>query len=294
MNHFLLPPRSTVSFSGGRTSAYMLRMILDAFGGELPSEVKVIFNNTGKERPETLDFVHECEKRWNVPVIWLELVVTDQGYSFKQVNYETASRNGEPFEQLVIKRGYLPTPVMRLCTGELKARTGSRYCSSIGWDTWTSAIGIRADEPRRIKKTSSEDLGPDLFGVKKKKRVWKGGAGEKISYPLASAGVTEEVVLDYWSSSPFDLALRKDQGNCDLCFLKGAQKILTILREDPSLADWWIDLESKMGKTFRVDRPDYSNLKRIALNQIEEPGHLWADKGPDGSCGSVEECRCTD
>src|SRR5262249_19633664 len=57
---FRLAEPFVVSFSGGRTSGYMLRRILDAFAGRMPDGGKVIFCNTGKERPETLDFVERC------------------------------------------------------------------------------------------------------------------------------------------------------------------------------------------------------------------------------------------
>ncbi len=52
---FKLTGPALISFSGGRTSAFMLRRILDAGGGTLFPDVKVAFFNTGKERPETLD-----------------------------------------------------------------------------------------------------------------------------------------------------------------------------------------------------------------------------------------------
>jgi hypothetical protein len=52
--------RLFVSFSGGRTSAYMLWRALQAYGGKLPDDHVVAFANTGKEREETLRFVHEC------------------------------------------------------------------------------------------------------------------------------------------------------------------------------------------------------------------------------------------
>lgn len=45
---------AVISFSGGRTSAYMLRRCLDA---GVPDDCYVIFSNTGRELPETLDFV---------------------------------------------------------------------------------------------------------------------------------------------------------------------------------------------------------------------------------------------
>ena len=51
----------------------MLKKIIDAYNGKLPKDIIVCFANTGKELEETLEFVHECEKRWNVPIHWLEL-----------------------------------------------------------------------------------------------------------------------------------------------------------------------------------------------------------------------------
>jgi hypothetical protein len=65
-NPYLIEGPALISFSGGRTSGYMLWQILDAHGGTLPDDVHVCFANTGKEREETLRFVHECETRWGV------------------------------------------------------------------------------------------------------------------------------------------------------------------------------------------------------------------------------------
>ena len=70
---YKLPIPSLISFSGGRTSAYMLKKIIDAYNGKLPKDIVVCFANTGKEMEETLEFVHECENRWNIKIHWLEL-----------------------------------------------------------------------------------------------------------------------------------------------------------------------------------------------------------------------------
>lgn len=57
MNPYRLPDGNVqIAFSGGRTSAYMLHKLLDANGG-LPDRAVVTFQNTGREMPETLDFV---------------------------------------------------------------------------------------------------------------------------------------------------------------------------------------------------------------------------------------------
>jgi predicted phosphoadenosine phosphosulfate sulfurtransferase len=62
MTPYLIPGPACISFSGARTSGYMLRQIVDAYGGTLPDDVIVAFMNTGK-REETLRFVHDNVRR---------------------------------------------------------------------------------------------------------------------------------------------------------------------------------------------------------------------------------------
>ncbi len=57
MNPFEIIEPTCISFSGGRTSAYMLWRILEANDMKLPSEAIVCFANTGKEEEATLKFV---------------------------------------------------------------------------------------------------------------------------------------------------------------------------------------------------------------------------------------------
>ena len=104
MSQYLIDTPTLISFSGGRTSGYMLHQILQAHGGELPPDTVVTFANTGRERPETLRFVQDCAEHWNVPIIWLEWQLEEPG--FRVVTFETASRNGEPFADLIRKKSY--------------------------------------------------------------------------------------------------------------------------------------------------------------------------------------------
>ena len=121
----------------------------------LPSDAIVCFANTGKEDEATLKFVHDCETHWNVPIVWLEYKDAEESKDrWKQVTFETASRNGEPFEALILRKNYLPNPVTRFCTVEMKIRTIHKYLKSLGWKhnenmDW---VGIRADERRRAAK----------------------------------------------------------------------------------------------------------------------------------------------
>ncbi|GFZ63690.1 hypothetical protein PSE10B_02120 [Pseudomonas amygdali pv. eriobotryae] len=61
MSPYKISATTVVSFSGGRTSAYMLRQVLDA--DDDLDDLIVTFANTGKEHPATLDFVNECARR---------------------------------------------------------------------------------------------------------------------------------------------------------------------------------------------------------------------------------------
>jgi 3'-phosphoadenosine 5'-phosphosulfate sulfotransferase (PAPS reductase)/FAD synthetase len=67
---FKITEPTCISFSGGRTSAYMLWRVIQSGGGQLPCQAIVCFANTGKEDEATLRFVQDCSERWNVKIHW--------------------------------------------------------------------------------------------------------------------------------------------------------------------------------------------------------------------------------
>ena len=185
MNPFKIDSPTCISFSGGRTSAYMLWRVLEAHQMSLPDEAIVCFANTGKEDEATLEFVRDCSERWSVPITWLEYQASEKvADRWRLVDFDTASRNGEPFEALIRKRNYLPNPVARFCTGELKVLTIERYFKSIGKPEFETMVGLRADEPRRAAKMRESKL-----------------------IPLFDAGVTQQTVQDFWGGTPLILVL---------------------------------------------------------------------------------------
>ena len=276
---FKIDSPTCISFSGGRTSAYMLWRVLQSNGG-LPEEAVVCFANTGKEEEATLRFIHDCETKWGVEIHWVERRFDEQGW--ERVNFESASRNGEPFEALIRKRNYLPNPVSRICTSELKIRAQAKYLETLGLfegETYSaienlSWVGIRADEQRRAAKIA-----------------------DKSRIPLWAAGVTKEIVGDFWRSQPFDLGLPNMNGvtmhgNCDLCFLKPASQVLALIAEKPERAVWWAQMESvaseiaskPTGGLFRSDRPTYAEMEKYAAQQTD-----MFDKNEEGIA-----CFCGD
>jgi len=219
-------PTLCISFSGGRTSAFMTKFIMEHPKYVNYSKV-VVFANTGKERPETLDFVNQCDKRWNLNVVWLEAVVHPQkgvGTTFKVVDYQTASRNGEPFEAVIRKYG-IPNVSRPGCTRELKLRPIEKYMRSLGLKKWTSAVGIRYDERQRIN--------------------WVISHKENKIYPLTSdIKCTKAFIRNWWHKQSFDLQLHDYEGNCDMCYKKSERKLLTLVLEKPELIEWWNRMET--------------------------------------------------
>lgn len=286
---YVITGPAQIAFSGGRTSGFMLHKILEANGG-LPPDVHVSFQNTGKEREETLEFIHECETRWDVKVNWLEWVGRGAENSFRRpawqfVNFKTADRVGTPFASLIREKGYLPNVKHRICTANLKILVGEAFMRSMGYAEWDSAMGIRADEPKRVARM----LAPGRDTT----------AGDPL-LPLYRANISKPEILAWWKSQPFDLQLDPDLdlGNCDLCFLKGRAKNVAALRSEPERAVWWIQQEKHVGSTFIKGYVSYDDLVREASfrnSQIEifALDQAIAD-GYDPDDERIADCMCGD
>lgn len=249
-----------ISFSGGRTSAYMLHHIAEANGGIDPTRVEVVFSNTGREMPATLDFVAEVGSRWQIPITWVEYRRGKPG--FEIVGRQGASEDGAPFRALIEARKYLPNQQARFCTQELKIRPAKRYLVALGWDHWTCALGIRADEQRRIKEER----------LRERWVRW---------YPLNDAGVTKHDVAAFWRAQPFDLRLQNIRGttpfgNCDGCFLKSERNLAALAREMPERHQWWEDMESLVCGLTQGDGGRWSKrYTRASLRRFVEDQGDW-------------------
>lgn len=210
-----------VNFSGGRSSA-MMAYIIKNFDKYDKYKKIFMFANTGKELEQTLKFVDQCDKHFGLDLVWVEAKVNPKKgkvTKYKIVDYKTASREGEPFISVIQKYG-LPSRLRRHCTRELKIRPMDFYMKEFAIPDFKTAIGIRYDEPKRLRKLPN------------------------VIYPLNEFRITEFMVREFWRKMPFDLDLKDYEGNCDLCFLKSTRKKLTILAENPKIADWWLTIEN--------------------------------------------------
>ena len=222
-----------ISFSGGRTSGYMTKMLLDNYSDHY--DFIVTFANTGIEHPKTLEFVNKCDTIFGFNTVWLEAVVHQgrKSCTYKVVDFETASRDGTPFERVIEKYG-IPNVKFPGCTRELKLNPMRSYLRSIGIDhrKIPTAIGIRDDETRRVNPSVASEM--------------------MLEYPLIDIWPCDKSdVLAWWKTQPFDLEIDEFEGNCLGCCKKSIKKLFQQIERDPSVFDW----HRRMEDTHRFTGP---------------------------------------
>ena len=272
---FIIPPGNVqIAFSGGRTSGMMLHHILEA-NGALPSRAKIIFTNTGREMPETLDFVQECGERWGVPIVWAEYRFPHQ---YEIVSHNSASQDGEPLIDIMRKFEVCANRMARFCSTQCKERTAKRYLMDCGWEHWAVALGIRADEGGRIAKKPPRDR--FVF--------W---------YPMFAAGLSKRDVSTFWKRQPFNLRLldlngKTPLGNCDGCFLKSEANRAALARDYPERAQWWADQEARFRGTFLPDQSWQKTIDTVRSQGdwiFNTKGYLCQADG--GDCTGYEDTQ---
>ena len=270
-NPYLIEGPALISFSGGRTSAYLLWRIIAAHQGNLPDDVFVCFANTGKEREETLRFIHDCATNWGVRIYWVEFVSERKSAGaegrISLVGFNSASRNGEPFDRLIAEKQAIPSTISgRWCTDYLKVRALQDFMALQGYQPgeYREVIGIRVDEAHRAKR------------LRERERNYS----RLISTPLITDQVRKDDVLDFWKKQSFDLELPRGYGNCDHCPFVGLKNRIARARFDPAGTLPWARHEQE--KNFSFGRESFVEVLGMVASQPE----LIPDEYADAECGT--------
>lgn len=265
-----------VSVSGGETSAYMAKHLKDEYSDMF--EMIFVMANTGLEWEATLEFADRCDREWGLNLVMVEaLVHPEEGKASTHnvVRFETASRNGEPFEEVIKKYG-IPNKAYPHCTRELKLNPMRSYVSTI-WRDYFTAVGIRMDEPKRVRK--------DAFS-------------EHIFYPLAHWFPTDKQAINsWWEDQPFRLNLQPHQGNCKTCWKKSTRKLVQIAQETPEAFDWNVRMEAQYGLSgHNVDgnrrvffREHMKATTLLSIAEVTNPVLILAND--DSNSGCSESCE---
>ncbi|EOH0857278.1 phosphoadenosine phosphosulfate reductase family protein [Salmonella enterica subsp. enterica serovar 50:k:e,n,x,z15] len=262
---------NVVSFSGGRTSAYLAHLMR-----QRDPNTRFVFMDTGAEHPATYQFVRDVVKHWGIDLICLRVVVNPElgkGNGYRIVSLDDIGPDLEPWVEMLHKYG---TPYVggEFCTDRMKLGPFKKYCDEhIGKKKYQTWIGIRADEPSRlwggalyrsmnkagmtredtyeafcrssntyqlvsedwatICLTNDFNIPINLLGkcMKRLKQLNK----ENTSYLAEISSFSKFDVIGWWSRQPFDLQIPEYLGNCVFCIKKSIQKIALAAKDEPDL-----------------------------------------------------------
>jgi len=252
-----------IAFSGGKTSAMMTEIILRDYSHRF-NPVFITFANTGQEHAKTIEFVYECQQRWErlygTTVVWLEAVVNHagrgRGYgtTYKIVDYYSATMhwnwNG-PFTEVITKYG-LPSPASpNVCNRELKLAPQYAYRRNIekmlGLKNVYTAIGIRDDEPHRHQSAEEQRKG-------------------KFCYPMVDLFQSDKQdVADFWEDMDFALGIPEELGNCVTCWKKSVPKLGSVANTNPNYFTFFDIHEQVNGRT---NVPDDAPARTLFRNHL--------------------------
>ena len=265
-----------VSTSGGATSGYMAYMLKQA-----GHDIRCVFANTGKEHEDTLRFVRDLSDNFDLDIQWIEAVVHHGervGTTHQVVDYHSASRNAEPYKEVIRKYG-IPNAAFPHCTRETKLRPIKSWVREQGLEDAQMAVGIRVDEKRRVARNPGNIIYPliDMFPTYK----WD--------------------VMDFWEEYGWRLQIPEWQGNCTTCFKKSDKKLAQVYRETPHAFDFNLEMEAKHGRSgnrptmldgygARFFRGNRSTEQMIQLFESVEDYELLGLLG-DGEGACSESCE---
>ena len=207
--------KNVVSFSGGRTSAYLCYLMKQLFG----DDVDFVFMDTGAEHPKTYEFIRKVNKEFNLNLVCLRVKINPilgQGNSYEVVSIDDICHDLKPFSDMMQKYG---TPYFggAFCTQMMKGKPYVSYCNDkYGKGNYESWVGIRIDEPTRLND-------------------------KKFRYLAEISDFEKQDVLDWWNAQGFNLDIPEPLGNCVFCVKKGNNKIAYATRLEPEYAKRFLD-----------------------------------------------------
>lgn len=228
------------SVSAGYSSVMMAIMLPRWFPDH---NIINVMANTSKERVESLEFMNECDKYFNLNLVWVEAEFHEKGKGVTPtlVDHENLKIKGEIFEKGIKKFG-IPNKENKWCNREMKLIPLKKYADSVfGLNNYSIAVGIRVDEMDRVRKDYKTN---------------------NVFYPLLDKGIGTKERNKFWDKQPIKIKIPAYKGNCDLCFEKSNRKLITILKEEPHLGDWWHSMIGKYGSIPIDSKPSYNELMK--------------------------------
>jgi hypothetical protein len=232
-----------VFVSGGRSSGMMAHHMMnsDKYKND---ELLFVFCNTGMERPETIEFLHNMVKHWNLPLVLIEgkyTMIEGMGPKHTIVDFDTIDMNGNVFKNAILEKNKkrnvgLPNMAIPYCSRIMKSDVGKSFCDEVfGTKKYLKAIGFRfEDMPKRI---TFAELKED----------------KKMIAPLLTdfdQPINLKQLQYFWDKQPFQLKINSDLSNCELCWKKSHKKIIQNIQHGTRFIPWMREMEQRFDHTM--------------------------------------------
>lgn len=174
-----------VSVSTGRSSNFMAQWLKENLSEQY--EMLFVCANTSREHEDSLRFQRACDRHFGLNLVYVQAVVHPgerKGSTFEVVGENSLATDGSVFESVIAKYG-LANSSWGHCTRELKINPIHAYAESVWGPDYLTAIGIRADEPDRLRKAPKrrESSTPwRTFGGPRSRKYWSGLVNSRGTY----------------------------------------------------------------------------------------------------------------
>jgi hypothetical protein len=260
-----------VSFSGGRTSAYLCKRLLDEFPRD---RLRFVFMDTGAEHPKTYEFIRKVDAHFGLGLTCLRGdsdTPMGAGVRAAEVSIDDIGQDLATFRSLCGKYG-TPTVKIPACTSRLKERTFRKWANArLGRNGYVTWIGVRADEPKRLKRMGIDPLHRFLAEVD----------------PIDKAEV-----LAFWAGMPFDLEIPEWLGNCVFCVKKSSLKLAVAARDEPEMAAAWMRMLADAPDRLKMPGLTSENVYRGHRTLAQICG-MYEDATRDELAGRVRSTKAT-
>ena len=211
--------RHVLGLSGGKDSSALAVYMRD----KVP-DMEYFFSDTGKELPETYEYLDKLEAFLGKPIV--------------RLNMDSDPNSNRDFDHwLDVYKGLLPSSQVRWCTVNLKIRPFEEH---IGEDKAYHYIAIRADEDRVGYKPPKISSLPNI----------------QPKYPFKEDGITKGDVYRILEKSGLglpDYYQWRTRSGCYFCFFQRKSEWVGLLEQHPDLferAKEYEKFNSETGERF--------------------------------------------
>ena len=228
--------RHLLGLSGGKDSSALAVYMRD----RVP-EMEYFFSDTGKELPETYEFLDRLEAFLGKPIA--------------RLNMDPDPNTNRDFDHwLTLYGGLLPSSQVRWCTVNLKIKPFEDY---VGEDRAYNYVAIRADEDRTGYKPLKT---PSLRNIEPK-------------YPFKEDGVTKEDVYRILEESGLglpDYYKWRTRSGCYFCFFQRKSEWVGLLEQHPDL----FELAKEYEKFNHETGERFTWCQGESLEELSQPDRI--------------------